>query len=150
MKIVKTTSEDASFRALILELDAYLAEIDGNEHTFYTQYNSITQLQHVIVVFINKKAIACGAFKALNQTTVEIKRMYTSPLSRGKGLATAVLTALEDWATALQYKTCVLETGKRMPDAIALYTKNGYKKTANYGQYIGVANSVCFKKTLAK
>ena len=40
------------------------------------------------------------------------------------------------------------ETGKRQPEAIALYEKNGYNRTPNYGQYVGVENSVCFEKVL--
>jgi hypothetical protein len=42
----------------------------------------------------------------------------------------------------------VLETGKRQPDAVALYKKCGYKQIPNYGQYIGMENSVCFEKWL--
>jgi putative acetyltransferase len=40
------------------------------------------------------------------------------------------------------------ETGKRQPEAIALYEKQGYQRISNYGQYIGVENSVCFEKVL--
>ena len=41
-----------------------------------------------------------------------------------------------------------VETGKKQPEAIALYRKKGYEQIPNYGQYIGVENSVCFEKTL--
>lgn len=79
---------------------------------------------------------------------MEVKRMFTMPEARGKGLASQILNELENWARELGYKTCVLETGIRQPEAIALYQKKGYEKTNNYGQYAGVANSVCFKKEL--
>ncbi|MGB5499367.1 MAG: GNAT family N-acetyltransferase, partial [Maribacter sp.] len=48
----------------------------------------------------------------------------------------------------LSYEKCVLETGKRQPEAIQLYTKSGYKIIPNYGQYKGIANSICFEKIL--
>ena len=48
------------------------------------------------------------------------------------------------------FEKCILETGKRQPDAIALYKKNGYNLIENYGQYIGMENSVCFEKLLKK
>ena len=64
------------------------------------------------------------------------------------GIATQILTELEKWATELSFKKCVLETGKKQPEAIALYIKNGYKIIPNYGQYEGVENSVCFEKLL--
>ena len=44
------------------------------------------------------------------------------------------------------YAQFILETGKKQPEAIALYTKKGYHITPNYGQYAGVENSVCFEK----
>ena len=79
---------------------------------------------------------------------MEVKRMYTIPASRGKGVAGKVLTELEKWATELSYKKCVLETGKRQPEAIELYKKNGYKLISNYGQYAGIENSVYFEKEM--
>ena len=79
---------------------------------------------------------------------MEVKRMYTLPDFRGKGIATIVLQELEKWAKELRMEKCMLETGKRQPEAIALYTKNGYRLIPNYGQYAGVENSVCFEKLL--
>jgi putative acetyltransferase len=79
---------------------------------------------------------------------MEVKRMYTSPESRGKGTAAQVLNELEKWAAELYCKKCVLETGKRQPEAIGLYQKGGYKIIPNYGQYAGIENSVCFEKEL--
>jgi hypothetical protein len=55
---------------------------------------------------------------------------------------------LERWATELKIEMCILETGKRQPEAIALYRKNSYHVIANYGQYVGVENSLCFGKGL--
>jgi len=56
---------------------------------------------------------------------------------------------LESWASELNFKYCVLETGKRQPEAIALYKKNGYQIIPNYGQYHGIENSICFQKTVS-
>jgi hypothetical protein len=44
------------------------------------------------------------------------------------------------------FTSCILETGQRYPEAIALYLKNGFQITENYGQYIGIEDSVCFQK----
>ena len=81
--------------------------------------------------------------------TMEIKRMYVVPESRGKGLATKVVRALELWTVELGHKVCILETGKRQPEAIALYKKNGYQIIPNYGQYEGIENSICFQKIVS-
>jgi GNAT superfamily N-acetyltransferase len=86
--------------------------------------------------------------KPFNAEAMEIKRMYTLPERRGKGIASVILTALEKWALELSYTKTVLETGKRQPEAIALYEKSGYRLIPNYGQYTGVENSLCFEKLL--
>ena len=80
---------------------------------------------------------------------MEVKRMYTLPEFRGQGYAAKILLELENWAKELGYKSCVLETGKRQPEAIQLYKKNGYRIIPNYGQYKGIKNSICFEKILS-
>lgn len=74
--------------------------------------------------------------------------MFTTINYRGKGVGSHVLLQLEAWAKELAFSSCVLETGKRQPDAIALYKKNGYVQIPNYGQYEGKENSLCFQKML--
>lgn len=148
--IVRTYSTNPDFIALVQQLDMDLAKRDGDEHAFYHQFNSIQLLDHVIIIYNNEVAISCGAFKEVEIGKVEIKRMYTLPSHRSKGYASNVLQALETWATELGYITCVLETGKRQPEAIELYKKNGYTIIPNYGQYIGIENSVCFEKKLSE
>ena len=80
---------------------------------------------------------------------MEVKRMYVIPEARGRGTASKILIELEHWAAELQYKNCILETGKRQAEAINLYKKNNYVITPNYGQYLDVANSICFKKEVS-
>ena len=147
-KIIRTTAANEDFRKLVAQLDHYLAVIDGNEHDFYHQFNKIENLNQVIVIYEDDIAIACGAIKELDTDSMEVKRMFTDPAHRGKGLARQVLSELEKWAVELGYRKCLLETGKRKEDAIALYTRNKYQVIPNYGQYIGVDNSVCFQKVL--
>ncbi|MDR6805858.1 GNAT superfamily N-acetyltransferase [Dyadobacter sp. BE34] len=144
----RTDSDDLDFKALVKLLDAELAERDGADHGFYAQFNKIDKIRHAVVCYENDRPIGCGAIKAFNDEAMEVKRMYVSPDGRNKGIATRVLTELENWANELGYAQCVLETGKRQPEAIALYEKNGYQRTENYGQYVGVENSVCFAKSL--
>lgn len=147
---VKTNSQNPDFIGLVNLLDADLAERDGEDHAFYSQFNHIDRLKHVVVVYSNDLPVACGAIKEFESNKTEIKRMYTLPEFRGQGLATFVLNALEEWAEELGYDFTVLETGKRQPEAIALYTKNSYSIIPNYGQYAGIENSVCFEKQLPK
>lgn len=146
--IIRTDSTNPDFIELVKHLDADLAVRDGDEHAFYHQFNKIDMIKHVVVLYDDTVPLSCGAIKESMPGSMEVKRMYTVPPARGKGLAAKVLAALEIWAAELGYPKCVLETGKKQPEAIALYTKCGYQVIPNYGQYIGVENSVCFEKVL--
>ncbi|MGI9653351.1 GNAT family N-acetyltransferase [Chryseobacterium sp. RLHN22] len=148
MQILRTTSENIDFQNLVKKLDIYLAEIDGEDHAFYDQFNKIDLLRNCIVIFENDKAIACGAIKPIDESTMEVKRMFTLPEYRGKGLAVSVLKELEIWAKELGYEKTVLETGKKQIEAVALYKKCNYSIIPNYGQYAGIENSICFEKIL--
>jgi GNAT superfamily N-acetyltransferase len=147
--VVRTNSKNQDFIQLVKKLDADLGARDGEEHTFYHQFNSIDNLNHCIVAYNDDIPLGSGALKEHTAIHMEIKRMYVTPEARGKGIATKVLKELEKWTAELNYTGCVLETGKRQPEAISLYKKNGYQVIPNYGQYIGVENSVCFQKNVS-
>ena len=74
--------------------------------------------------------------------------MFVHPKYRNKGIGLDILNELELWASELNYSECILETGKKQPEAIKLYTKAGYQIIENYGQYENIENSVCMKKTI--
>jgi GNAT superfamily N-acetyltransferase len=146
--LLRTDSNHLDFIYLVKQLDADLAQRDGKDHSFYAQYNKIDMIRHAVVAYENDKPIGCGAIKELVPGTMEVKRMYTVPQMRGKGTATRILHELENWAVESGYKKCVLETGKRQPEAIDLYKRNKYNPIPNYGQYVGIENSLCFEKIL--
>ena len=146
--LTRTNSENSDFVELVKHLDAELAVLDGDDHAFYAQFNKTNKIKHVVVAYENGKPLGCGAVKEFSPKAMEVKRMYVDAESRGKGIASKILTELEKWTRELSYTNCVLETGKRQPDAIALYKKNGYKIIPNYGQYENMENSVCFEKEL--
>ena len=145
---IRTNSENRDFQKLVIELDADLKIRDGADHSFYNQFNKIDAIKYVVVAYENEIPVGCGAMKEYSTDDVELKRIYVPKDKRGKGIASKVLTELEKWARELNYKKCILETGKKQPEAIALYTKSGYIIIPNFGQYKGIENSVCFEKKL--
>ena len=150
LNLARTDSTNPDFTALVEKLDADLAIRDGDDHAFYAQYNKTNMLRQAIVAYVDDAPAGCGAIKPFDETGVEVKRMYTNPEFRKRGIASTVLAELEDWASELGYKRCVLETGKNQPEAIAMYLRNGYKVIPNYGQYANIPNSVCFEKFLER
>ena len=146
LQLIRTNSNNKDFIQLVNQLDKELTIRDGDEHDFYDQFNKIDNIKYVVVAYENEKPVSCGAIKEFDVLTMEVKRMFTQEDARGKGIASKVLDELEKWAAELGYKKCILETGVRQPEAIQLYTKNGYQLIENYGQYKGIENSRCFEK----
>jgi len=146
ISIIRTNSQNNDFVSLVKLLDEDLAIRDEEEHSFYDQYNKIATIKNCVVAYNNNKPVGCGAIKLFDPFSIEVKRMYTLPESRGKGIASLILNELEQWAKEIGGKRFILETGKKQPEAIALYKKNGFRLVSNYGQYIGIENSLCFEK----
>ena len=101
-----------------------------------------------VVGFVEAQPVACGAFRPLEGDTCEIKRMFVQADFRGRGYSRVVLTELERLASRAGYTTARLETGDRQPEAIGLYERTGYRRIANFGNYVGSIRSVCFEKEL--
>ncbi|WP_293781497.1 GNAT family N-acetyltransferase [uncultured Aeromicrobium sp.] len=79
---------------------------------------------------------------------LELKRMYVVPDARGRGLASALLTKLENRAQALGAPRLVLHTGKRQTAAIELYRARGYTPIPVLAPYRDVPESLCFVRRL--
>jgi GNAT superfamily N-acetyltransferase len=148
MYILRTDSANTDFQTLVKSLDATLSEHNGENDDFFAQFNKIDTIKNCIVAYIDNIPAACGAFKPLSEDTVEIKRMFTNPEFRKKGLGSAVVKELENWAAELNFKKAVLETSRDLKNAISVYEKSGFNRIPNYGQYIGVEQSVCYEKVL--
>jgi len=88
-----------------------------------------------IVLLDGANTVAGGGLRRLNESTCEVKRMWTNPVYRRAGHASTVLTALEELARELGYRNVRLETGHAQPEALALYRRLGYREIGNYGIY---------------
>lgn len=96
-----------------------------------------------LVAFLNGTPVGCGGWRS-HGDDAEIKRMYTAPHARGRGVARAVLQALEDSARAAGRRRTILEAGSRQPEAISLYESRGYRKIPNFGFYQDAPGAVSF------
>jgi GNAT superfamily N-acetyltransferase len=144
----RTNSDNADFRELVMALDKDLAVRDGDDHSFFAQFNKIDSIKHAVVAYKDGVPVGCGAVKPYDDNTMEVKRMFVPVALRGQGIASLVLAELEAWSREMNFKKCILETGEKQPEAIRLYHKSNYKVIPNYGQYADVASSVCFEKIL--
>ena len=148
IQLVRSDASHPDFIKLVQLLDAELAGKYENQNSFYAQFNRIEHIKCVVILYENGEPVSCGSIKEYASQVMEVKRMFTKPGSRGQGFAAIILKELVNWATELGYQKCILETGKRQPEAIALYQKHGFTLIPNYGQYVDADYSVCFEKLL--
>ncbi len=92
--------------------------------------------------------VVCGGWRS-HGDDAEVKRMYVRSAARGLGLARAMLAELERTAVAAGHRRMILETGKKQPEAVALYRSCGYTDITPFGYYAGRPLSIHLGKTLA-
>ncbi|MFZ2003465.1 MAG: GNAT family N-acetyltransferase [Stellaceae bacterium] len=145
--------ETAELRELVVELDAVLG---ANYQPHQRHGLSLAQLfePHVrfFIVRLDGTAMGCGGV-ALFDDHAEVKRMYTRPAARGRGLAKALLQRIEDEARVAGKSVLRLETGPYQHEAIGLYRRMGFTACDAFGAYTAMAPhevemSVFFEKTL--
>jgi len=95
----------------------------------------------------DEQLLGCAGWRAHGEDA-ELKRMFTVPAARGRGVARRVLTAIEDSARDRGCKRVILETGDKQPEAIALYLKCGYERIEDFGYYKGEEGVLSFARTL--
>jgi GNAT superfamily N-acetyltransferase len=76
--------------------------------------------------------VAVGGLKRLDERTVEFKRMWVAPQVRRRGVARALLAAMEAKAAELGYPMARLDTGPAQGGARALYVDAGYREIPDY------------------
>jgi len=86
------------------------------------------------VVYHSATPAGCGGYRWFDKATrtVEIKRIYIAPASRGLGAGRALLSWLECHAVAAGARRAILETGVRNTAALGLFTSLGYRLVDRY------------------
>jgi putative acetyltransferase len=149
-RVVEATHE---VRDLIEELN----EVLGAAYEAHQRHGlSIEQLfePHVrfFIARLDGFAVGCGGV-ALLDDYAEVKRMYTRPVARGRGVAKAVLRRIEDEAREAGTSLLRLETGTYQQAAIGLYEHTGFRPRGPFGAYAAmparnIETSLFFEKEL--
>lgn len=99
--------------------DADLDDIEGN----YTRNNG-----YFIVVEQDSHIVASMGLLKISDDTCELRKMYSIPSVRGRGLGRFLLEHALDKARDLGYSRIVLETATPLKEAITLYKKYGFRE----------------------
>ena len=84
-----------------------------------------------VVGFVDGVPACGGGIKALGDGAAELKRMYVAPPFRGRGLARALLEALENTAREIGHEVMRLDsTSATWP----IYVAAGYRQVADYNE----------------
>jgi polar amino acid transport system permease protein len=101
-----------------------------------------------LLLFEDDQLVAGGAFKPYDAETVELKRIWTAPAARGRGLAGLVVAELETEARRRGFRRVHLTTGPRQPEAVALYLRAGYTPRYDTGLSAEEVGIHAFEKAL--
>ena len=148
MEIRFVTAESADFRSLAALLDAYYFTLVGDIQLKYAEPNRPENMHALVVAYEGEKPIACGAWKAVDEETAEIKRIYVREEFRRRGVAGAIIRTLEESAAGSGRNKLILETAVDTTGSHQLYLSLGYQLRGYYGSPAGADHCMCFHKEI--
>ncbi|MBM7805515.1 GNAT superfamily N-acetyltransferase [Geodermatophilus bullaregiensis] len=146
--------DDPVARALVARVQQeYVARYGGPDEAAVDPAEFVPPAGLFLVAEVGGVPAGCGAWRRHTEgddpTVAEVKRVYVEPAFRRRGLAQVLVAALEDSARRAGYRSVVLNSGDRQPEAIALYEGLGYGPVAGYGIYAGGPGAVFLGKRLS-
>ena len=97
-------------------------DLDAIEESYFSNngFFGVIEIENVIVATV-------GLHK-VNANTCELRKMYSLPSQRGKGLGKTIIEFALSKAKELGYNRVILETASPLKEAIGLYKKCGFKE----------------------
>jgi GNAT superfamily N-acetyltransferase len=133
--IVSTTPLDPRAKPLVEDL---IREYDSRYGEFFDSRGAVVELNRYpaeafapphgdfLLLLRDGETVGGGAFMRYDDHAAEFKRIWTRQDLRRQGLASIVLSALEEAARHQGYHRVYLTTGFRQPEAVGLYLRRGY------------------------
>jgi putative acetyltransferase len=153
VKIERVPAATGEIRELVSELDQALAGPYRPEQHHGLSFDRLFD-DHVrfFVARLDGRLVGCGGI-GLYDGFAEVKRMFTRPEARRRGVATALLRHLEGEARAAGYSVLRLETGVYQPEALGFYERAGFERRGPFGEYAAmppgsIETSVFYEKTI--
>lgn len=140
---------DPGPKALLEQSHQLMVTLFAPEDNYFLGFEALCEPNvHFVVGREGDSILGTGAL--VNQGAYgEIKSMFTSPEARGKGVAAALLRALEDHARDAGLALLRLETGEALDAGLRLYARHGFTRCARFGDYEVNDVSVYMEKALA-
>ena len=121
-------------KALIRDLNNVLNALSPPEVRFQMTPEDMAQADTTVFIGCEDgRAVACGALRRHEDGVAEVKRMYTLPTHRGRGIGGRILTEIERLARREEFARPVLQTGDRMAAAARVYGAGGFRVSSSSG-----------------
>ncbi|MGR3501762.1 GNAT family N-acetyltransferase [Pseudaestuariivita sp.] len=145
----RDSPKEAGSLALLQESHALMQSLFSEDENHFL---SVDELCAPSVHFFTARdadgtALGCGAL-AVKDGYGEIKSMYVATRARGKGVAAALLSEIEDEARRQALPMLRLETGDVLYDAHRLYGRHGFSIRGPFGEYTESPASLFMEKPL--
>jgi GNAT superfamily N-acetyltransferase len=124
----------ALIAAFFAELDTLLGEFDPAKSVSADPAELAAPGGAFLVMREAGRPLACGGLKTHAPGIGEIKRMFTAPDARGRGLARDLLFELEEAARELGMERLVLDTAAPLAAAVSLYASAGYVEVPAFNE----------------
>ncbi|MEQ9258315.1 MAG: GNAT family N-acetyltransferase [Roseovarius sp.] len=135
-------------KALLEASHALMREMFEPEENYFLDFEALRAPEiHFFAAREGQVVLGTGAL-AVKEGYGEIKSMFTAPEARGRGVAAALLRALEDEAREFRLPLLRLETGTGLDAAHRLYERAGFRRCGIFGDYRPSAASIYMEKRL--
>lgn len=125
-----------TLRALIAELDRLMASLYPAESNYLVDVDVLAGPgAFFLAAQWGGETLGCGGIMIRDGGYAEVKRIYVSPRARGRGIGRRLLERLELEARRQGLTALRLETGRRQPEALALFTAAGFSPCGPFGDY---------------
>jgi putative acetyltransferase len=137
-------------RALVAQLNAMALSLTPAEFCHHMTVEQMADASTTLFVArVDGQAVAMGALRRDANGVGEVKRMFTDPAHRGRGLGGAILTRIEELARAEGFTRLVLETGSNFDWAKRLYERAGFVSCGPLLDYPASPWNAFYEKPLA-
>lgn len=156
LRFVAVDQDDALAEPLLAELAVEYASRYGATHEAVSKWLRGYPAEEfappgggLLIGLLDDQPVTGGAFRRFDDSTAELKRIWTDSRYRRQGHAKALLVQLEAEIVARGYRTVYLTTGDRQPEAEALYLASGYERLSEPLPAEGEVYPLAFRKTLS-
>jgi GNAT superfamily N-acetyltransferase len=155
LRFVAVGRDDPLAEPLLAELAVEYATRYGGETERVSTWLRTYPAEHfappgggLLIGLLDGVPVTGGAFQRFDDTTAELKRIWTDGRHRRQGHAKVLLAHLESEITTRGYRRIYLTTGDRQPEAEALYLSSGYTRLAEPLPAEGEVYPIAFQKVL--